>query len=104
METIAKELEWETYEVVQEVKGEALDRLVAQHPFYDRESLVMVGEHVTAEAGTGCVHTATGHGKMTIILVNYMIYQFLAQLIIVVVIQMKRQVLKVSSIMMQTRW
>ncbi|WP_107947675.1 isoleucine--tRNA ligase [Lysinibacillus parviboronicapiens] len=63
LETIAKELEWETYEVVQEVKGEALDRLVAQHPFYDRESLVMVGEHVTAEAGTGCVHTATGHGE-----------------------------------------
>lgn len=63
LEKIAKELEWETYEVVQEVKGEALDRLVAQHPFYDRESLVMVGEHVTAEAGTGCVHTATGHGE-----------------------------------------
>ncbi|WP_036131174.1 isoleucine--tRNA ligase [Lysinibacillus sphaericus] len=63
LETIAKELEWATYEVLQEVKGEALDRLVAQHPFYDRESLVMVGEHVTAEAGTGCVHTATGHGE-----------------------------------------
>ncbi|MFJ7838257.1 MULTISPECIES: isoleucine--tRNA ligase [Lysinibacillus] len=63
LETVAKELEWETYEVVQEVKGEALDRLVAQHPFYDRESLVMVGEHVSAEAGTGCVHTAPGHGE-----------------------------------------
>ncbi|QDQ01630.1 isoleucine--tRNA ligase [Lysinibacillus fusiformis] len=63
LETIAKELEWETFEVLQEVKGEALDRLVAQHPFYDRESLVMVGEHVTAEAGTGCVHTAPGHGE-----------------------------------------
>ncbi len=63
LETVAKELEWESYEVIQEVKGEALDRIVAQHPFYDRESLVMVGEHVTAEAGTGCVHTATGHGE-----------------------------------------
>lgn len=61
--TVANELEWESYEVVQEVKGEALDRIVAQHPFYDRESLVMVGEHVTAEAGTGCVHTAPGHGE-----------------------------------------
>ncbi|MGG1214793.1 isoleucine--tRNA ligase [Micromonospora provocatoris] len=63
LETVAKELEWESYEVIQEVKGEALDRIVAQHPFYDRDSLVMVGEHVTAEAGTGCVHTAPGHGE-----------------------------------------
>ncbi|MEE3806923.1 isoleucine--tRNA ligase [Lysinibacillus fusiformis] len=60
---VANALGWEDYEVVQEVKGEALDRLVAQHPFYDRESLIMVGEHVTAEAGTGCVHTAPGHGE-----------------------------------------
>ncbi|MEK5430195.1 isoleucine--tRNA ligase [Lysinibacillus sp. FSL R7-0073] len=63
LETVATALEWEAYEVVQEVKGEALDRIVAQHPFYDRDSLVMVGEHVTADAGTGCVHTAPGHGE-----------------------------------------
>ena len=63
LETVATALEWENYEVVQEVKGEAMDRIVAQHPFYDRESLVMVGEHVPAEAGTGCVHTAPGHGE-----------------------------------------
>ena len=63
LETVATALEWEAFEVIQEVKGEALDRIVAQHPFYDRESLVMIGEHVTAEAGTGCVHTAPGHGE-----------------------------------------
>ena len=63
LETVATALEWESYEVVQEVKGEAMDRIVAQHPFYDRDSLVMVGEHVTTEAGTGCVHTAPGHGE-----------------------------------------
>jgi len=63
LESVATTLGWEDYEVVQEVKGEALDRIVAQHPFYDRESLIMVGEHVTAEAGTGCVHTAPGHGE-----------------------------------------
>ena len=45
------------------VKGSELDRIVAKHPFYDRDSLVMLGEHVTAEAGTGCVHTAPGHGE-----------------------------------------
>lgn len=63
LDTVAKELEWENYEIVQEVKGQALDRVVAQHPFYDRDSLVMVGEHVTIDAGTGCVHTAPGHGE-----------------------------------------
>jgi len=63
LETVATALEWEAFEVIQEVKGEALDRIVAQHPFYDRESLVMIGEHVTADAGTGCVHTAPGHGE-----------------------------------------
>lgn len=63
LENVAKEIGWESYEVVQEIVGKELDRVVAQHPFYDRESLVMVGEHVTAEAGTGCVHTAPGHGE-----------------------------------------
>ena len=63
LESISTALEWASYEIVQEVKGQEMDRIVAQHPFYDRESLVMVGEHVTAEAGTGCVHTAPGHGE-----------------------------------------
>lgn len=63
LESVATALEWASYEIVQEVKGQEMDRIVAQHPFYDRESLVMVGEHVTAEAGTGCVHTAPGHGE-----------------------------------------
>lgn len=42
--------------------GKDLERVVAQHPFLDRESLVIVGEHVTLDSGTGCVHTAPGHG------------------------------------------
>ena len=50
-------------EVVQTLKGNELDRVVAKHPFYDRDSLVMLGDHVTTEAGTGCVHTAPGHGE-----------------------------------------
>ncbi len=33
-----------------------------EHPFYERNSLLMLGEDVTLEAGTGCVHTAPGHG------------------------------------------
>lgn len=63
LETVANAIGWENYEVIQEVQGKQLDRVVAQHPFYDRDSLVMVGDHVTAEAGTGCVHTAPGHGE-----------------------------------------
>ena len=43
-------------------KGADLDRGVAQHPFIDRTSLIVLGPHVTLDAGTGCVHTAPGHG------------------------------------------
>lgn len=63
LESVTSELEWENPKVIQTVKGAELDRTVAKHPFYDRESLVMLGEHVTTDAGTGCVHTAPGHGE-----------------------------------------
>jgi isoleucyl-tRNA synthetase len=43
-------------------KGEALEGLRTQHPFVNRESPVVMAEYVTAETGTGCVHTAPGHG------------------------------------------
>lgn len=43
-------------------KGADLERMKTAHPFLDRESLVIVGDHVTLESGTGCVHTAPGHG------------------------------------------
>ena len=44
-------------------KGSELEGLNFRHPFIDRLSPVLVGEHVTAEAGTGIVHTAPGHGQ-----------------------------------------
>lgn len=44
------------------VSGRALEGLMLSHPFYDREVPVILGEHVTTEAGTGAVHTAPGHG------------------------------------------
>lgn len=44
------------------VKGETLELLALQHPFYDRQSPVILGEHVTLDAGTGAVHTSPGHG------------------------------------------
>ncbi len=43
--------------------GAAFEGLKLQHPFYDRQVPVILGEHVTLEAGTGAVHTAPGHGQ-----------------------------------------
>ncbi|MGE6631321.1 isoleucine--tRNA ligase [Bacillus sp. NPDC077027] len=62
-EQVAKTLGIESYEVVQTVKGQDLEHIVAEHPIYGRDSLVMLGDHVTTDAGTGCVHTAPGHGE-----------------------------------------
>ncbi|MBR5495926.1 MAG: class I tRNA ligase family protein, partial [Oscillospiraceae bacterium] len=50
------------YETVGTFLGSDLERCTTQHPFLDRKSLVIVGDHVTLESGTGCVHTAPGHG------------------------------------------
>lgn len=52
-----------TGEVIARVKGAALENLQLQHPFYDRQVPVILGDHVTTDAGTGAVHTAPGHGQ-----------------------------------------
>lgn len=52
----------ESYEVLKEFKGKDLERVVCRHPFMDRDSLVILGNHVTLDSGTGAVHTAPGHG------------------------------------------
>ena len=51
------------FKIIDETEGEKLDRAVGRHPFLDQDSLVMVGTHVTADTGTGLVHTAPGHGR-----------------------------------------
>ena len=51
------------YKVIAYCRGSALERIVLQHPFYDRQVPVILGNHVTLEAGTGAVHTAPGHGQ-----------------------------------------
>jgi len=53
----------EKYRVIAYCKGSDLEGLELSHPFYDREVPVILGEHVTTEAGTGAVHTAPGHGQ-----------------------------------------
>ncbi|MFH1481023.1 MAG: isoleucine--tRNA ligase [Pseudomonadota bacterium] len=53
----------QSYRVVEELKATGLEGLKAKHPLYDRESLIILAPYVTLEAGTGCVHTAPGHGR-----------------------------------------
>jgi isoleucyl-tRNA synthetase len=52
----------EDFRVIGRCKGADLEKQLLQHPFYDRQVPVLLGEHVTTEAGTGAVHTAPGHG------------------------------------------
>lgn len=53
----------DSYEVLPDVvHGDELELMEYQHPFLDRTGLVILGDHVTLEGGTGCVHTAPGHG------------------------------------------
>ncbi len=54
---------WEPPKILAEFSGERMNRARFRHPFLDRESLGILGEHVTLEAGTGAVHTAPGHGQ-----------------------------------------
>ena len=58
------------YKVLARGKGQAFDKLKLRHPFYDRESLIVIGDHVTLEAGTGAVHTAPGHGQDDFVIGN----------------------------------
>ncbi|TSK04434.1 MAG: isoleucine--tRNA ligase [Geobacter sp.] len=50
-------------EVLAKFPSKILEKKLARHPFYDQDSIILLGEHVTLEAGTGCVHTAPGHGQ-----------------------------------------
>lgn len=48
--------------IMKRFKGSELVGMRCQHPLYDRESIILLGDHVTLEQGTGCVHIAPGHG------------------------------------------
>ena len=48
--------------VLATLKGAAFELMTAAHPLFDRDSVILNGEHVTLDAGTGCVHTAPGFG------------------------------------------
>lgn len=52
----------ETYTILGDLDPRTLENRTCTHPMVDRKSLIILGDHVTLEAGTGCVHTAPGHG------------------------------------------
>jgi isoleucyl-tRNA synthetase len=52
----------EDYTIIKDLSSRDLEHKKCKHPLYDRDSLIILGNHVTLEAGTGCVHTAPGHG------------------------------------------
>jgi isoleucyl-tRNA synthetase len=59
---VLAELGIEPVNVIAVTKGATLEGVVLQHPFYERQVPVVLGDHVTLDAGTGAVHTAPGHG------------------------------------------
>lgn len=62
METVLQRFKIDKYQVVSKKPGKSLEGILLKHPFYDRKVPVVLGEHVTLDAGTGCVHTAPAHG------------------------------------------
>ncbi len=56
-------LNWKKVKIVQEVIGDKLVGIITKHPLYNRDSYVVLGRHVTVEAGTGIVHIASGFGE-----------------------------------------
>lgn len=61
-EATMQEASIEEYEKVAVFKGSELEHIQTAHPFIDRASPIILGDHVTLDSGTGCVHTAPGHG------------------------------------------
>ena len=62
LESVAEKFGWEDYEVVSHLSGADMEGMTTKHPYIDRDILVGVADYVTADAGTGMVHTAPGYG------------------------------------------
>ncbi|MGQ9706554.1 MAG: isoleucine--tRNA ligase [bacterium] len=52
----------DSFEEVATFKGSELEGIITRHPFYDRQSIIVLADYVSSDVGTGCVHTAPGHG------------------------------------------
>lgn len=62
VEGVAEKLGWESYRVKERVRGRDLESVVWKHPIFDRDSISVLADYVSADEGTGVVHTAPGHG------------------------------------------
>lgn len=60
--SVMQRYQLEEYCQISEIKGKQLEHLKLAHPFYERQVPIILGEHVTTDSGTGCVHTAPAHG------------------------------------------
>jgi isoleucyl-tRNA synthetase len=60
---VLKTLGIDDFRVLATFDASLFEKKTCRHPLYERDSLIMLGDHVTLEAGTGCVHTAPGHGQ-----------------------------------------
>jgi len=63
LKVTAEKCGWSDYKVVATFQGAAIEGSIFHHPFLERNSLGILADHVTLEAGTGAVHTAPGHGQ-----------------------------------------
>jgi len=63
VEEVMKKTGIDSYQVLAEKEGSLFEGMKARHPLLDRDSVIILGRHVTLDEGTGCVHTAPGHGQ-----------------------------------------
>src|SRR5579864_2466982 len=63
LKVTAEKLGWNDHHVIASFPGSKLEGAIFRHPFLERDSIGVLGEHVTLEQGTGAVHTAPGHGQ-----------------------------------------
>jgi len=62
VKAFSENIGFSAYEILGECLGEALEGVLLQHPFYDKTVPIVLGNHVSLDSGTGCVHTAPAHG------------------------------------------
>ena len=63
LESVMEKFGIQRYRILEKFSGRKLEGLKCRHPFLDRDSLVILASYITLDAGTGCVHTAPGHGQ-----------------------------------------
>ena len=63
LESVMEKFGIKKYEVLEKFSGKRLEGLKCRHPFLERDSLILLASYVTLDTGTGCVHTAPGHGQ-----------------------------------------